>query len=239
MRRLKITHFLQDSSYCAVAACSSITNYFNREIDYDYVRRLAHKKISKKIKKTGLDSGQIGLLLNYLGFHKVVLISSGLTIWDYQWANYGRRKMLDTLKHSINNKKDKEEKDTTKNIYKWYKIKGYKNIVKIDYNFKKYIIKHLNKKKPVLLTFNWTMFFKFTKDSENGKVDPINGVDAEHAVVVNGYDEKGVWIVDSHHEFYKYRRKKYKKGFYKISWENLLSCMGQGDIILPDDYYIE
>ena len=57
-------------------------------------------------------------------------------------------------------------------------------------------------------------------------------------LIANGYDDKGVWRVDSHHQHYKYKRKKYKKGFYKISWENLLTCMGQGDIILPDDYYI-
>ena len=102
--------------------------------------------------------------------------------------------------------------------------------------FGKYIRKHLNKKKPLIITFNWTMFFKFAKEDENVKEDPINGSYTEHAVAINGYDNRGVWIVDSHHECYKYKRKKYRKGFYKISWENLMTIMGEGDVFLPDDY---
>ena len=66
----------------------------------------------------------------------------------------------------------------------------------------------------------------------------INGDYTEHAVVVNGYDDIGVWIIDSHHKYYKYKRKKYRRGFYKISWENLMSCMGQGDVCLPEEYYL-
>ena len=55
-------------------------------------------------------------------------------------------------------------------------------------------------------------------------------------MAVNGYDDKGVWIVDSHHKCYKYKRKKYRRGFYKIPWENLMTIMGQGDIIIPSNY---
>jgi hypothetical protein len=77
---------------------------------------------------------------------------------------------------------------------------------------------------------------EFSKEDENGNIDTINGDYMEHAVAANGYDDNGVWIVDSHHEFYKYKRKKYRKGFYKISWENLMSCMMQGDVIIPDQY---
>ena len=79
------------------------------------------------------------------------------------------------------------------------------------------------------------MYHKFTKDGEK-REDSINGEIAEHAVVSNGYDDNGVWIVDSHHQNYKYKRKKYRRGFYKMSWENLMTCMGQGDVIIPDGY---
>ena len=82
------------------------------------------------------------------------------------------------------------------------------------------------------------MFFKYIKDGEYGG-DPINGDFEEHAVVANGYDRNGVWVVDSHYQHYKYKRKKYRKGFYKISWENLMTVIGAGDVIIPNDYCIE
>lgn len=235
MKRIKIRHFLQDTCYCAVAAISSLTNFYNPDIDYEYVKEVAYKKISKKISEEGLDSPQICHLLNYLGFNKVTLITSDFSSIDYSWSNYGKRKMKEVLKKSSSTKKDKEEKSLAKNLYKWYASKEYNNDIKIDYNFGKYIRKQLNKKKPLILSFNWTMFFKFYKEGEFGK-DSINGEYTEHAVVANGYDKNGVWIVDSHYECYKYKRRKYKRGFYKISWENLMTIIGQGDIIIPSDY---
>lgn len=238
MRRIKVTHFLQDPAHCAVAACAVAGNFYNSEIDYEYTKKVASKKISKKISDEGLDSPQMCMLLNYIGFRSVTIITSDCTCVDYSWSNYGKRKMKDVLQESINSKKDKTEKVLIKNLYKWYALKGYNNKIKIDFNFGKYIRKQLNKRKPVILSFNWTMFFKFAKDGEHGP-DPINGEEEEHAVVANGYDNNGVWIVDSHHKYYKYKRKKYRRGFYKISWENLMSCMGQGDVIIPNDYYIE
>jgi hypothetical protein len=239
MKRIKVTHYLQDPAHCAVAASAVAGNYYDSDIDYEYTKKLAYKKVSKKIGDEGLDTPQIGMLLNYLGFNKVTMISSDFSTVDYSWSQYGRKKMAETLEESSFSKKDKAEKALAKNLYKWYSKKDYQNELKIDYNFGKYIRQHLNKKKPVVLTFNWTMFFKFAKDAEDGGADPINGDSEEHAVVANGYDKNGVWIVDSHHQYYKYKRKKYKRGFYKISWENLMTIMGQGDILLPDDYCIE
>ena len=43
-------------------------------------------------------------------------------------------------------------------------------------------------------------------------------------------------IIDSHVGSYKYGLKKYSKGFYNIGWENLMSVIGQGDLILVSDY---
>lgn len=235
MKRIKVTHFLQDPSHCAVAAIASLTNFYNPAIDYNYVKKIAYKKISKKIINEGLDSFQICTLLNYLGFKNVSLITTDLSFVDYIWCEYGKRKMKKVLKESINSKKDKDEKKITKSLYKWYSLKSYNNNIKIDYNFGKYIRKQLNSRKPLILSFNWTMFFKFVKEGEFG-ADPINGDVQEHAVVVNGYDKNGVWVVDSHHQFYTYKRKKYRRGFYKISWENLMTIMGQGDVIISNDY---
>ena len=80
------------------------------------------------------------------------------------------------------------------------------------------------------------MFFRFPKEDEKENIDIINGKSQEHVVVANGYDDKGVWVVDSHHKYYKYKRKKYRRGFYKISWENLMTIIGEGDIIVPEEY---
>jgi len=237
MKRLKITHYLQDPHYCAVAACSVIVNYHDQNIDYEITKNIAEKKISKKILEEGLESVQMCMLLNELGFYKVTFITSHLSLVDYEWLNFGRKKMIKALEISAVTKTEQIEKANTRLTIKWLKRTEYNNNLIISYDFGKYIRQHLNRKKPVILTFNWTMFQKFAKEGENG-ADPYNGEEEEHAVVVNGYDDKGVWIVDSHHQHYKYKRKKYRKGFYKISWENLLTCMGQGDIILPDDYHI-
>lgn len=238
MKRLKLTHFLQDPCYCAVAASAVVANYFDPEIDYVSTKKIADK-IFKDVDEEGIATEQTAILLNHLGFHKVTVVSSDMDIFDYEWENYGRRKMTKTLKDAIAHKKCKISKARLKMYYKWHIDRRYENVITISYNFGRYIRQHLNRKKPVIVSFNWTMFMKFAKEAEKGGPDPINGDEQQHAVVLNGYDKKGVWIVDSHHRYYKYKRKKYGRGFYKMSWENLFTCMGQGDVILPGNYYIE
>ena len=237
MRRLKLTHYLQDPCYCAVASCAMVANYYDQDIDYKITKNIADKKISKHIAKEGLESPQMGMLLNKLGFYKVTYITSVLSLVDYAWSRYGRKKMISTLEQSATIKKDADDRASTRKTVKWLKNYDYDNNLVISYDFGKYIRQHLNRRKPVILTFNWTMFQKYSKIGEEKELDPYNGSDEEHAVVANGYDYKGVWIVDAHHEYYKYKRKKYRKGFYKISWENLLTCMGQGDVFLPEEHY--
>ena len=233
MKRIKITHYLQDPSCCSIAASASIANFYNCEIDYEVAKKIT-KKVTKKVSE-GLESAEICILLNKLGFHKTTLITSYLNLVDYKWVNLSKNKLIKALEISATIKKDRDEKKSTKVVLKWLKNKSYDNNLIISYDFGKYIREHLNKKKPLILTFNWTMFQKFSKDGAI-ESDPYNGTEEEHAVVANGYDNKGVWIVDSHHQYYKYKRKKYRKGFYKISWENLMVCMGQGDVIIPDDF---
>lgn len=235
MKRIKVTRFLQDPGYCAVAACATAANCYNPDINYDSAKKTV-KRITRKKPYEGLYSSQICSLLNMLGFSKVTYITSYLNFVDYEWEKYGRKGMIKAMELSVTKKKEKDEKDGTKLILKWLKDFRYNNQLIVSYDFGKYIRQHLNKRKPVVLSFNWTIYQKFAKESESGGPDPYNGDEEEHSVIANGYDDKGVWVVDSHHQCYKYKRKKYRKGFYKISWENLMTCMGQGDVILPSDY---
>lgn len=238
MKRLKVTHYLQDPAYCAVAACAVATNYYNSKINYQVVKGIADKKISNKIGNEGLESPQICKLLNILGFQKVTYITSYLNLVDYKWIKFGRKKMIKEMEKSLKVKSNKNEKLITKMTLTWLKNFKYSNNIIISYDFGEYIRQHLDKKKPVILSFNWTMFQKFPKEGRFGE-DPYNGQEEEHAVVANGYDNKGVWLVDSHHQYYKYTRKKYRRGFYKISWENLMTCMGQGDVFLPEKFQLK
>jgi len=239
MKRLKVTHYLQDPGCCAIASSATVANYYNAEIDYESTKKVATEKVDKEALEEGLASEETCVLLNKLGFYKVTFVTSDLDLFDYTWEGFGRKKMIQVLQTSVATKKDKEDKRRTRKIIKWLKNYDYDNNLVISYDFGKYIRQHLNKKKPVLLSFNWTMFQKFAKDDEDSKPDPYNGDPICHQVAANGYDEKGLWIVDSHHQYYKYKRKKYRRGFYKISWENLMTCMGQGDVILPEECYIE
>jgi len=236
MKRLKVVRYMQDPCCCAVASCATTSNYYNPEIDYKVAKEIAIKKITAKVVDEGLESAEIGMLLNKLGFYKVTIVTSALNLIDYTWAGFRKKKMIDILEKSAVAKTDKKEKKDTRYYIKWLKNKQYDNELVISYDFGKYIRKHLNKKKPVILSFNWTIFQKYVKENEYGLDDPFNGDGVEHAVVANGYDDKGVWIVDSHHQCYKYRRKKYRRGFYKVSWENLMTCMGYGDVFLPEGY---
>lgn len=230
-----MAHYPQDPCYCAVASCAVVANYFNPDIDYKCAKKIADKMI-KNIEEEGLDSGDICRILNRLGFNTVTMVSSDVDIFDYTWEKYGVRKMKNVMEEAISKKKDIFSRSKLRNIYKWYISLNNTSIIKIDFNFRKYIIKHLNRKKPVMVSLSWTVLMKFPTVGPKGS-DPINGEEEIHSVVLNGYDNKGVWIIDSHRDYYKYKRKRHRKGYYKVSWDTLLTCMGStGDILLPEDY---
>ena len=52
MKKVKVTHFLQDPGHCAVAACATAANSFSSNLDYNKTKDIAYKKISKKSKKS-------------------------------------------------------------------------------------------------------------------------------------------------------------------------------------------
>jgi len=226
--KIKVKRYVQDPSYCAVASIASISNYYNKDIDYEKTKSIANRLFRRKKGKPfeGLETQKMGLLLNAVGFNKVTIISSNLDYLDYEWSTKNKKHLVETFLN-----KSKERKCD----YKWYCRSMHKfltnrkkNQLIIDYNFGEYIRKSIDDGMPLIATFNWTMFFRYKKD-EDGEFE-------EHAVVVNGYNKKEAMIIDSHVGFYKNRLKKYSKGFYNIGWENLMTIIGPGDLILASDY---
>jgi hypothetical protein len=190
-----------------------------------------------KGKFDGLSTGEIGILLNKIGFRKVTIVTSDLRVVDYSWSNYKKKHLIECLSQLSKCKKEADGKYEARKFVKWLSNKDYENDLIIDYDFSYYLKSFLQKNKPVGITFNWNVFFRYPKINSNGVHDPYNGDASDHIVVAYGYDKKGVYICDSHHELYKYKRKKYRNGFYKISWLNLMTVVGQGDIVFPEDYH--
>ena len=110
MKRLKVTHYLQDPCCCSIAASATAANYYNPDISYEFTKELATKKISQKAPEEGLESVQICKLLNNLGFYNVALVTSNLDLVDYEWQGFGRKKMIKILEESSKVKKDRHDK---------------------------------------------------------------------------------------------------------------------------------
>ena len=237
MKKLKIKRLLQEPGHCAIASSAIIANYYDDNVNYRTSKNIAQKKITEDT-SNGLDSGEIALLLNYLGFNKVTLISSNLYYLDYSWARLSKKKLIENIRIA-KTKTHIDYRTLCRSIYKFLIKQDYDNNLIINYNFGEYIRKYLKRKIPIIITFNWSMFFKKPKYNEKNIIDPFKGEYTEHAVVAYGYNKKGVCICDSHHEYYKYKLKKYRKGLYTISWENLMTIIGSGDIIIPENFYKE
>ena len=226
--RINVKRYVQDPSYCAVASVASVANYYNKDIDYEETKKITNRLFRRKKGKPfeGLETQKIGLLLNAVGFDKVTIISSNLDFLDYEWSTKNKKDLVATFLDKAQQRKCD---------YKWYcrlmhrfLTNRSKNKLIIDYNFGKYIRKSIDNGMPLIATFNWTMFFRCKRDKDDDY--------EEHAVVVNGYNKKEAMIIDSHVGSYKYRLKKYSKGIYNISWENLMTVIGVGDLILASDY---
>lgn len=235
MRPLNVARFKQDPAHCAIAASAVVANFQNRKIDYQLAKYVCQNKVVKDTSE-GLWSGQIGLLLNRLGFKKVTLVSSDMDIYDYTWSQFTRPKLIELLRKTVRTYSiDEVTRGNAKCSYKFLEESPANKIV-IDYHFADFIRESLDAGFPLVLSFNWTIFFQFPKYNEKGKLDPHNGSPEHHAVVARGYNTKGVHIVDSHHRFYKYSRKQYREGYYLIPWEELLTIMGTGDLVIGEDF---
>ena len=112
-------------------------------------------------------------------------------------------------------------------LKEWLEEPDFNNKLVIDTDFAKHIRKSLNKERPIGASVNWHALFKIPKDND------IKGESEEHALVIRGYDAKGVFVVDSQTHYYG-KLSKYRGGKYKLSWEKFLSNIPSGDLILID-----
>ncbi len=226
---LRIKRFLQDPGLCTIAAAAEVCNFYDKTVTYEMVKEIADNDGS------GLCTSELAILLNKLGFQKLTIVSSDITQLDFTWKDLSKKDMVAKLKESVRKNKDKDYREVNRMYAEILSDETKDNNLVIDHSFGKYIRQSIDDGKPVLASFNWTMFFQWTKWN-NGKDDPINGDSEEHEVVICGYDEKGVRIVDSHHEMYKGKLKKFKNGRYRMSWETLMTVMGYGDLIIPEGF---
>ena len=239
MRKLKVKRYKQDPSHCVIAACASIANFVNPEIDYEYTEYIARKYIWSNL-YDGLESGQAGRLLNMLGFSKVTIITADLDCVDYSWNKLSKKSQAESMAKLLESASvDEGIKYTVNGLREFILESKYSNYLKIDYQFMPYIRKSIDNRMPVWVSFNWDMFFKTPKwNFQTDAPDEINGEYTYHAVVINGYSksEGKVSIVDSHHAHYRGRLKKYSHGRYIMPWEELATVMGTGDVIIPEKY---
>jgi len=236
MRPLKVNRYLQNEGTCAVASAASVANYFNPNIDFDYALALAEKYISKRT-GDGMWASQTVRLLNHLGFKKIKIVSSDVDVLDYGWSRLSQKNLIRKINQKCKLLSYWDKKGWLDMVDSLKSDLGQNSLV-IDYCFRKHIQEQLKQKMPVLLSFNWTMFFKCPKYNESiGKDDAMKGDCGWHEVVCVGCTNTGAYIVDSHHEDYKYRLRKYKKGRYHVRWDELMICMGQNsDLIIPQQY---
>lgn len=239
MKILPVKVYEQFIAECSVAASSSIANFYNSNIDYKDVREIA-SSVSPTFSEEGLYSGDLGVLLNTLGFNKVHIVTTDVSIFDYSWQKYSKKKMKKALKSKIGfMSKDKTNHDAVLMLESYINFLSNKrsNKIIIDYEFDKYIINEINSQRPVLLSFNWNVLFKYAKRNDAGK-DAIDGEYTDHSVVVCGYDTDGVILADSHKEKRSIKNVKYlEKGIYKVDWKYIMIAMGFcGDIIMVDKF---
>jgi len=232
MRKLKVSRFLQDPAHCAVATAAVLANFQNPKMTYETSKEIAHKMFPNV--SEGLTSAETGMLLNKLGFKEVTIISSDLNYLDYSWIVYGKRKIINILKTAA--KKNKDYRVVLKLLAKFLANKEFDNKLIINYHFSKYIKEAIDSGIPVGANFNWTMFFEFSKIDPDNSKNPFCGQQEEHEVVIYGYSKKNVFLVDSHHKYYKYNLKKYRIGRYSIPWNEFMTVMGTGDIIIAKNY---
>ena len=230
MTCLRVKRFIQDPCYCAIASCAVIANHYNSYITYDITKKIADKKWH--VKNEGIETSQIGVLLNSLGFKKITIVSNDLVVFDFSWKDLSRKNMVRKLLDFA--KKNPGYDEVVENYRKFLLNRKSINKIVIDYDYGPYIRENLDAGRPILFSFNWTMYFRFSKACDHNKFDPLQGEPEIHAVVIYGYDDEGVRIVDSHSEYYKYSRQKYSTGRYKMKWEHLMNVVT--DIVIPSQY---
>lgn len=229
---LRVKRFCQHENECAIASVASLANFYDKNIKYDNIRH----HIPYCLRRNGLYTSQQAKLLNAIHFKNVTIVTSDLDIVDYSWSKlsrYGLSKKLIKLYRYYNRTKNLNgnSNDIVYDLYQWLSNKNFNNKIIIDNDFAKYIKKCLDSGHPVCASVNATSMFKMKKWSHCGDSD-IKGQRVDHAIVIRGYDSKYVYIVDSDHGFgRRISLRKYVTGYYRISWEKLLTNIPCGDLI--------
>ncbi len=239
---LSVNRFKQQGPECGIAAVASLANFYDSDIAYVDIRKL----IRVKDKKDGVWTSQQARMLNQLGFSRVTIISADLDIMDFSWEKLSKRgkiRKLETVRAYYGRRKRQALISSERKFYynkwncvhdliNWLKDKNYDNRLVIDNNFGKYIRRSLNNGRPLGASIDWTSTFKVEKTPAKGKHADITGETEDHAFVIRGYDNDGVFIVDSHVGHYRGKLRKYNKGYYKLSWERLFINIPAGDLLL-------
>lgn len=226
---LTVRRWKQRPAECAIASATALAYYFDESVTYHKVRNVVPKSLLRK--NEGLYTSQQARLLNDLGFGRIAIVTSDPTLVDMSWQKLSKGKIIEKLRRKrayCGRTSDTEGKSFVDDMISWLQYDGCDNNLIIDYNFPMYIRRHLDAGKPVGASYNWTKMFKFKKTG----VDEVRGEVEEHAVVIRGYDDQGVFIVDGHHQSYKGRLSKYHNGYYKMPWETYLVTAPDGDLIL-------
>lgn len=236
MRPLRVNRYKQDPACCSIAASASLANFYNKNVTYELAKHVAEKEVLKDVSQ-GLFTGQIGMLLNHLGFQKVEAVTCDLSYMDYSWSKLSRKSLVAKLDEYVRSRSPEvNDHRSTMIAFRDFMNLNKNNKLTIDHHFADYIRHYLNEKIPIIVTFNWTMFFKFPKFGSNGLPDHIKGYPEFHAVVCRGFNDNEAHIVDSHHAYYKHKLKRFKDGYYTVPWEELMTIIGAGDLIIPTEY---
>ena len=232
MPKIHVKRFTQDAkNQCALGAVTCVSNCADSSWGFSRVAGVV-RSWNKDSLKNGLYSFGICSLLNLVGFDKVVYVTSDTDIIDYSWAGLSHKK----LARKMLSRKSRYHAALYNSMKSYFSDTGYDNSIVIDWNFADRIRESIDNGVPVIVSFNWTMYFRQMKDFKD-KPNDMKGEPTFHAVVVNGYDKMHAYIVDSHTEQYKYKLKEFKTGIYKIKWEHLMAVMGrEGDVIIPTNY---
>ncbi len=228
---LNLKRWKQRPAECAIAAATTIAHFYDKDVTYEEVREL----VPRSIRKNGLWTSQEARLLNELGFGKVTIVTADLDLVDFSWSDFEQDDIVDKLKKlraHYGRARDKDSKKYVHDMIQWLEDEDCDNQLRIDQDFPKYIKRSLKSGRPVGASVNWTALHKFSKSAKGKPNGDISGYTEYHAIVLRGYDEKGVFVVDSHTQFYKGRLKNIQNGYYKISWEKFLVTAPTGDLIL-------
>lgn len=226
---LKVHRFRQHSNgTCAVAACSALANFYDNITKYKEVCKLVD---IETINKEGMTTPEEGLLLNQLGLKKITIITADSYYFDFSWTNRSNKWKIERLKkvRARHRKESNHELADTANLYiKFLQNMECENNVVIDWDFSKWIKTVIRKGHPLIASINYTSYYKIKKE-HNEDPDDIKGDPVEHALVIRGFDDHYIYVVDSLGKVTQIYN-----GYYKIKWEHFLSNFGTGDLLFAE-----